>query len=290
VQVSATMTAVGGVFSLLVGCAYPGPPGAQISAPRPPTLPPSALAPSTRPGPPPAPAIAPPPPAPTAADARPPPPERHGFHDPMPDATLPPSAPAMRIANLSPSQCRAEAKTRKLAVARSKQPAKGVATPMRFSGSMHGVQLVTHRAPSPFGVMDCRLALTFDELAQVLAEHGVVQMRIDNMHRPGARLPGKRKRSQHSYGLAIDIMSLTLADGRTLSVEDHWHAAIGETPCGPDAVMHEPSDESITLRGIVCAIGRKGLFHHMLTPSTNAAHRNHFHFDIKRDAKRRSLR
>ena len=31
----------------------------------------------------------------------------------------------------------------------------------------------------------------------------------------------------------------------------------------------------------MCEVARKGLFHDVLTPSFNAAHRTHFHFDIK---------
>jgi hypothetical protein len=33
----------------------------------------------------------------------------------------------------------------------------------------------------------------------------------------------------------------------------------------------------------VCDIVRSGLFHHVLTPSYDAAHRDHLHLDIKRE-------
>jgi hypothetical protein len=39
------------------------------------------------------------------------------------------------------------------------------------------------------------------------------------------------------------------------------------------------------LRNIVCAAARAGLFHHVLTPNYDAAHRDHLHLDIKRDAR-----
>jgi hypothetical protein len=58
----------------------------------------------------------------------------------------------------------------------------------------------------------------------------------------GARPPaarqredGRRKPSQHSYGHAIDIVSMTLADGRVLVVEDDWRGTIGDKPCGPES-------------------------------------------------------
>jgi hypothetical protein len=123
-------------------------------------------------------------------------------------------------------------------------------------------------------------------MAKALAPLGVVEVRVDNMYRPSARLARRGKRSQHAYGLAIDVLSFVLDDGRVLDVERDWHAPVGSSICGPDAVMEEPTDEAIRLRTIVCALAREGIFHHMLTPSFNAAHRNHFHFDIKRDAKR----
>ncbi len=196
----------------------------------------------------------------------------------------------MAIANLSPAQCRRQLGKQGLATKPRRGRAAGVATPLGITGPFHGVRLVAPRAPTPFGVLDCRLALTLDKLAEILSSFDVVAVRIDNMYRPKAHLPGRRKRSQHAYGLAADITSFELKDGRKLVVEQDWHAAIGDPICGPDAVMTEPDAKAITMRNIVCAVARAGLFHHMLTPSFDVAHRNHFHFDIKRDATRRSLR
>jgi hypothetical protein len=169
---------------------------------------------------------------------------------------------------------------------RDRGPAKGIATPLRFDGTLGGIRFVTPGARSVYGKLDCRLALTLDELAPILTEHAVTEVRVDNFYRPRARLPGRRKPSQHSYGLAIDIVSITLADGRVLVVEDDWRGTIGDKPCGPESRLVEPTNNTIDLRNIVCAIARTGLFHHMLTPNYDQAHENHVHFDIKRDEKR----
>ncbi|MBW2455017.1 MAG: extensin family protein [Deltaproteobacteria bacterium] len=168
--------------------------------------------------------------------------------------------------------------------------AAGVATPLLITGPIHGLRFVAPPASTPYGVLDCRLVLTLERLAQLLAEHDVIAMYVDNYHRPKAHLPGRRKKSQHAYGLAADITAFRLADGRRLVVERDWHAAIGDPVCGPEAVMTEPNEDAIALRNLVCAVARAGLFHHLLTPSFDRAHRNHFHFDIKRDGRRRSLR
>jgi hypothetical protein len=66
-----------------------------------------------------------------------------------------------------------------------------------------------------------------------------------------------------------------------LSVDD-WGAQIGERPCGPDAVS-APSDAAIATRNLVCSMARQGFFHTLLTPSYDAAHRSHFHFDLQED-------
>lgn len=213
------------------------------------------------------------------------PPARHPFHEPLPPRVLPSRSSAMLNANLAPWQCRRELQRRKLPFRRDRRPAKGVAEAYRVDGPLHGVTFVTPRSPSPYGVLDCRLALTLDDLARVLAERGVARVRIDNFYRPGARLPGTRRKSQHGYGLAIDLVSLTLADGTTLDVEQDWGSGIGVVACGPEAALENPTERSVALRNLACAIAAAGLFHHILTPGYDRAHRNHLHLDIKRGEK-----
>lgn len=204
------------------------------------------------------------------------------FEAPLPDRVLPPSAPASRLANLSPGQCRAELKRRQLPFKPAPGPSKGVATPVRLTGPLRGV---TFRAPggrSPYGTLDCRLLLALDELAEVLVRHRVTSVRVDNLHRPRARLPGRRKPSQHSYGLAADIMSFTRDDGTELVVERDWVRGPSGSACGPGSRAPDFHPAGIALLNLVCDIARAGLFHHMLTPNHDEAHRDHLHFDLKR--------
>ena len=244
------------VLCLALGCAR---------AEAPPRLPPRPL---PSPAPPVVEVVAPEPP--------PPPP----FREPLPDDEIPESA--SRVSGLSPAACRRELVARALPIEPSKRFAGGVATPMVITGPMHGVRFVAPRPPAPYGILDCRLALALEELAALLASHGVAALRIDSMYRPNAKLSRRRKLSQHAYGLAIDILAIELRDGRVLSVERDWHAPLPSVACGPDAVMTEPNEEAIALRNIACAVARSGIFHHLITPSEDAAHRTHFHFDIKR--------
>ena len=72
----------------------------------------------------------------------------------------------------------------------------------------------------------------------------------------------KGVKSQHATGNAIDISAFTLADGRTISVKQHWTAA------GP---------ESAFLKEIHARACR--YFRISLSPEFNKAHHDHFHLD-----------
>lgn len=190
---------------------------------------------------------------------------------------------AARYANLSPAECRRMLKSAGVPTKPYRRPAKGVATPLILVGPVANVTFAVAPPSSPYGVLDCRMALTIGELVEILARHEVVGARVDNFYRPQARLPGKRKPSQHRHGLAMDLVSFRLRDGRTLDVERDYQGAIGAPSCGPDAKLAQESDEAIRLRNLLCDIARQGLFHHVLTPNYDAAHRDHLHLDIKRD-------
>lgn len=224
-------------------------------------------------------------PSPPVAEPEPPKPIRHAFHEPLPDRMELAKGPAMELANLSPAACRTRLDASGLPVERHKGPAPGIALPLRLTGPLGDVEFRAPPARTPFGLLDCRLALVLAELSSVLAEHDVAQVRIDNFYRPKARLPGRKAKSQHAHGLAADVVEFVLRDGRTLNVERDWHGVRGEPPCGPEARVLESTDEAVRLRNLVCAVAARGLFHHILTPNYNAAHRDHLHLDVKRDAK-----
>jgi hypothetical protein len=215
---------------------------------------------------------------------------RYAFQEPLPDPADRKGAPSAHFGRLSPAQCRAEAKRAKLSVVRDRRPTPGVGTAFRVSGPIEGVKFVTPGRKSPFGVFDCRLGLALQGLAKVAARHQVVAVRIDNMYRPHAHLPGKRKPSQHAYGLAADIMAFELEDGRTLLVERDWHGQIGALSCGPEARLDDPTDEAVRLRNLVCDVARERLFDTMLTPNFDRAHRDHVHMDLRRGARSAIIR
>lgn len=220
--------------------------------------------------------------------ARAEPTELASYQDPLPPPLVSKRAPASRWASLSGPQCLTEVARRKLEVKRWRGAALGVQTPVRVSGALGGVRYLTPGAKSPYGILDCRLALALADLGEVLHKHGVIEVRVDNMYRPKAHLPGKKKPSQHSYGLAIDLTRLKLSDGSELVVERDFDGAIGEPVCGKEA-REGLGKEAGKLRDLICDIARAELFHHILTPNHDAAHRDHFHLDIARDARQRII-
>jgi hypothetical protein len=210
------------------------------------------------------------------------------YQAPLPGTVVSKTSPASRWASLSGSQCWTEIARRKLGVTRVKGAATGVSLPVRVTGPIEGVKFLTPGKKSPYGILDCRLALALADLAIVLKRHDVVQVHVDNMYRPRAHLPGKKKPSQHSYGLAIDLTRLKRADGTELSVERDFQGVIGEPVCGQSA-RAELSADAGALRNLICDVARSGTFHHILTPNHDAAHRDHFHLDIARGARQRII-
>lgn len=199
-------------------------------------------------------------------------------------------APARKYGNLSPAACGKELRAF-TKVFKRVGPHKGVATPTRVIGPISGVRFRVPGEKSKFGVLDCRLALTLVEFARFLEARGVAEVVIDNFHRVNAHLPGKRsKRSQHAYGLAVDLRAFYLADGTRWDVEQDWGASLDTEPCGPLATLENPTEHTVGLRTLVCELFEAQIFTHHLTPSYDAAHRNHLHLDIKRDAKSAIIR
>jgi hypothetical protein len=216
--------------------------------------------------------------------------EAASYLRPLPTPFVAKTAPASHWVGVSPQQCLAEVARRKLGVTRFRGAAAGVATPVRVTGPIAGVRFVAPGRKSKYGILDCRLALALSELAPLLKRYDVVEARIDNMYRPHAHLPGKKKPSQHSYGLAADLTRLKRADGSELVVERDFQGAIGEPVCGDGArARAELSSEAVTLRDLICEVARSGLFHHILTPNHDQAHRDHFHLDIARGARQRII-
>jgi hypothetical protein len=179
-------------------------------------------------------------------------------------------------------QCFGELARRGIGHRTVSQAIPGVEIPMRLAAPLRGVSIIAAGANqigtgSSQEILDCRLALALDDFAGVLAARGIVRVDHMSMYRSGAVVAGKGTPSQHRYGLAIDIGSLRRADGQVFSVQRDWATARGSSPCpGPPFEVGAPA----VLRDVVCSSLRAGVFNTYITPNHNAAHDNHFHFDL----------
>jgi hypothetical protein len=76
---------------------------------------------------------------------------------------------------------------------------------------------------------------------------------------------GTSRRSEHSYGNALDVFSFRLNDGRTITVKDGWRGS--------------PEEQNF-LREIF--VGACEHFSTVLGPGSDAFHYDHFHIDLAR--------
>ena len=119
--------------------------------------------------------------------------------------------------------------------------------------------------------MSCSLATRFDsferEVVQQAAQRhfgrSVVLIRHYGAYQCRSESSGRARLSQHALGNAIDVGGFELADGTRIDVEGDWLAR------GPRRdFLHDVAKRA-------CAY-----FDVVLTPSSDALHRNHFHFDV----------
>jgi hypothetical protein len=130
---------------------------------------------------------------------------------------------------------------------------------------------------------DCTLFKSLAEAAPYLRRRRIVEVTdlgtynyrcINNAGTPPDCVSGL---SQHAFGNAIDIASLTDEDGTTYSVKNDWvidpssePTCSASTEPGKDAFLHE----------LICELKQAGVWNIVLTPNYNAAHRDHFHVDL----------
>jgi hypothetical protein len=130
---------------------------------------------------------------------------------------------------------------------------------------------------SNLGAMTCPLAANFTAWAKHAVRPAAKKylgsdvVRIETMGTYSCRkINGARsnKLSEHAYGNAVDVSAFILRDGRRISVLNGWNGK---------------SDERAFLRRLHESACKR--FGTVLGPNYNAAHANHFHFDMGKSMK-----
>ena len=120
------------------------------------------------------------------------------------------------------------------------------------------------------GPVKCQLASKFAAWTEYAVKRAARQIlgselrRIETMGSYSCRnIAGTGKRSEHAHANAIDVSGFVLADGRRITVENHWKSGRKE-------------------KQFLTAIHNSACkrFGTVLSPDYNKAHYNHFHFDM----------
>jgi hypothetical protein len=144
---------------------------------------------------------------------------------------------------------------------------RGVDTPVAIEGPIGGVRYWTVGA-GPM-VSDCRLALALAKVAPELRSLGVSAMRFSGAY--SYRMAKVGRLSLHAYGLALDVHEVT-ADGKSFVVTHDFARGLANG-CAESAPL---------LNRLACRLAQLRLFQELLTPDSNADHRDHLHIAIAR--------
>jgi hypothetical protein len=143
----------------------------------------------------------------------------------------------------------------------------GVSTPIALDGPIGGVRYWTVGA-GPM-VSDCRLALALAKVAPELRGMGITAVRFSGAY--SYRMARVGRLSLHAYGLALDIHEVT-ADGKSFVVAKDFAKGL-PNGCASNAPL---------LNRLACRFAQLRLFQELLTPDSNADHRDHLHIAIAR--------
>ncbi|MEY4581079.1 MAG: hypothetical protein RL701_5782, partial [Pseudomonadota bacterium] len=155
-----------------------------------------------------------------------------------------------------------------------------VATPVTLRAAVGGVTFrFLHAAPGV--VISCELAARLQDIATVLARHGVHTVHVMSAYRDHP-YP-----SFHTLGLALDLSRFDTADGPLIVKSDYVIDRAHET-CAEETSARPEKHQK--LHAIACELAATRRISSVLTPNYNAGHRDHFHIDIRPDDPRLFIR
>lgn len=147
-----------------------------------------------------------------------------------------------------------------------------IPAPVRLvGGTIGGVRFRKLRGERPL-IVACELAVRMVALAEVLARHRVVEVRVMSAWR---REPAT---SFHTMGLALDLESFVRDDGSVLDVARDYVIAERVATCADDRELDERAS---ALRALACQLAESGVLSTVITPAYSPGHRSHLHIDAR---------
>ncbi len=178
------------------------------------------------------------------------------------------------------TDCYDELDARRVSYKRAKKP--GIVNGVEITGPLGGVSL---SGPTAL-VIDCSLAVSLDEVGRYFRALGVDSATFSSAYSKRT-IRGTNRPSKHSFGLAIDMHSITGKDVGTLRIDRDYEQGLGDAI---DCVGTPMTQGGAVLKILQCQLVRSGLFHLVLSPDYDDAHHDHFHLEAKPWRERAALR
>jgi hypothetical protein len=156
-------------------------------------------------------------------------------------------------------------------VSYKKAKRQGIALAVEVTGPLGGI---TYYGADPL-VIDCSLAVSLDEVGRYFRALGVEDATFSSAY-SRRNVRGTNRPSKHSFGLALDVHSLTGKDLGTLRVDRDYEQGLGDAL---DCVGEPVTQGGAVLKILQCQLVRSGLFHLVLSPDYDDAHHDHFHLE-----------
>lgn len=179
------------------------------------------------------------------------------------------------------SACRAELDAR--GVAWKAAARKGIADAVEILGPLGGVSYSSWGPPL---VIDCSLAVSLAEAGRYLVALGIDAVEFSSAY-SRRNVRGTKRPSKHSYGLAIDVHTLSGPELGKVRIDRDYEQGLGDHA---DCVGQPLTQGGAVLKVLQCQLVRSGLFDLVLSPDYDDAHHDHFHLQVKPWPDRPALR
>ncbi len=159
-----------------------------------------------------------------------------------------------------------------------------IKTAVLVKGDLGGVEYRSYNH-KPL-VLDCSLVYSLARAGRFLRGAGVHAITYSSAHQI-RNIRGTKRRSKHSYGLAVDMHTFHTDDLGTLSVTDHYEQGMGDSV---DCIGEPITSEGSILKQLDCQLTRSQLYRIILTPDYDSGHYNHYHVEALPWAEREDVR